>query len=47
MKIYIDAGTTWTKILKIEKHPETDHLHVMQVDVGDEKVQIFVYKQNT
>ncbi len=34
------------KILKIEKHPETDHLHVMQVDVGDEQIQILTSATN-
>ncbi len=34
------------KILKIEKHPETDHLHVMQVDVGDETIQILTSATN-
>ena len=34
------------KILKIEKHPETDHLHVMQVDVGSETIQILTSATN-
>ena len=34
------------KILKIEKHPETDHLHVMQVDVGNETIQILTSATN-
>lgn len=34
------------KILKIEKHPETDHLHVMQVDVGEETIQILTSATN-
>lgn len=34
------------KILKIEKHPETDHLHVMQVDVGSEHIQILTSATN-
>ena len=28
------------KVLKVEKHPESNHLHILQVDVGDEKLQI-------
>ena len=34
------------KILKIEKHPETDHLHIMQVDVGNETIQILTSATN-
>ena len=28
------------KVLKVENHPESDHLHILEVDVGDEKLQI-------
>lgn len=28
------------KILKVENHPNSDHLHILQVDVGDEVLQI-------
>ena len=34
------------KIVKIDKHPETDHLHVMQVNVGDETIQILTSATN-
>ena len=34
------------KIVKIDKHPETDHLHVMQVDVGEETIQILTSATN-
>lgn len=34
------------KILKIENHPETDHLHIMQVDVGNETIQILTSATN-
>ena len=39
-------GIVFGKILKIEKHPETDHLHVMQVDVGKETIQILTSATN-
>ena len=28
------------KVLKVENHPESNHLHILKVDVGDEVVQI-------
>ena len=28
------------KVLKVEKHPDSDHLVICQVNVGDEKIQI-------
>ena len=28
------------KVLTVEKHPESNHLHILKVDVGDEKLQI-------
>ncbi len=28
------------KILKVEKHPESNHLHILKVDLGDEVTQI-------
>ena len=34
------------KILEIEKHPDSDHLVITQMDLGDEKVQIVTGADN-
>ena len=33
-------GVVFAKILKVENHPESQKLHILQVDKGDEVVQI-------
>ena len=34
------SGLTIGKIIECEKHPDSDHLHICKVDVGNEVLQI-------
>ena len=36
----IDGGFVVGKVLECEEHPDSDHMHVLQVDVGSEVLQI-------
>ena len=33
-------GVVFAKILEVENHPKSDHLHILKVDKGDEVVQV-------
>jgi len=34
------TGVVFAKILEVEEHPKSDHLHILKVDKGDEVVQV-------
>ena len=34
------VGVVFAKILEVENHPKSDHLHILKVDKGDEVVQV-------
>ena len=34
------TGVVFAKILEVQEHPNSDHLHILKVDKGDEVVQV-------